>query len=151
MTERTVTQIRPENPEEKLLDEWFQKQALASPDNLESAARLLIGLVTGLLGTLLGILSLSAAKLPEYLSVGAVRWLGLLGVGVLLASVWFALLTVLPLRNENHPGRPDLQRAAFEGLVRWKSRTLTAAVSLFAVGLTCLALVLILALLHAAP
>ncbi len=148
MSQPAVTQIRPEKPEERLLDEWFQKQALASPDNLEAAARLLIGLVTGLIGTLLGVLSLSAAKLPEYLSVGAVRSFSLWGVGALLASLWFGLLTVLPRRIENQPGRPDLQRAAFEGMVRWKSRTLTVAVALFAIGLSCLSLVLILAIRH---
>ena len=55
-----VLSMREETSEEKKLREWFEAQALESPKNLEDAARLLIGLVTGLLGALFGVLTVSA-------------------------------------------------------------------------------------------
>ncbi len=61
-----VLPIREETSEEKKLREWFETQALESPKNLEEAARLLIGLVTGLLGALFGVLTVSAETLHTY-------------------------------------------------------------------------------------
>jgi hypothetical protein len=72
MNESKVTAHR-ETAEDRLLHEWIQKQVFASPDNLEAAARLLIGLITGLLGTLLGVLSLAKAPRPAFLEFGVVR------------------------------------------------------------------------------
>jgi hypothetical protein len=140
MNEPEVT-TRPERPDERLLDEWFQKQMLASPDNLEAAARLIVGLITGLLAALLGVLSLAKDK-PAFLEPIAIQCVALAALGGLLAALWFGLAVVFPQRTENRPGRPDLQRKAFENLVRRKSRRLIVAVISFGAALSALAFVL---------
>lgn len=140
MNDPQVT-TRPERPDERMLDEWFQKQMLASPENLEAAARLIVGLITGLLAALLGVLSLAKDK-PAFLQPIAVQCVALAAIGGLLAALWLGLSVVLPQRMENRPGRPDLQREAFEKLVRRKSRRLVFAVICFGAALSGLAFVL---------
>ena len=81
-----VISIREENSEEKKLREWFETQSLDSPKNLEDAARLLIGLVTGLLGALFGVLTVSAETLPAYLSLPVVKGF-VVGCGRAVVSV----------------------------------------------------------------
>ncbi len=140
MNEPQITS-RPEGPDEQLLDEWFQKQMLASPDNLEAAARLLVGLITGLLAALLGVLSLAKDR-PAFLESMVVQWAALATIGGLLAALWFGLAVVFPRRTPNVPGRPDLQRETFEGLLRRKSLWLKVAVVCFGAALAGLAYVL---------
>jgi hypothetical protein len=95
-----------ETSEEKKLREWFETQALESPKNLEEAARLLIGLVTGLLGALFGVLTVSAETLPAYLSLSAVKWCGILAVVLWLLSLLCALVVVTPRRWQSDASKP---------------------------------------------
>ncbi len=145
MNERVVAS-RKLTAEETALDEWFLKQSFASPDNLEAAARLLIGLITGLLGTLLGVLSLSDDSGPEFLDSHAVLTFAAIGVLTLLIALWLAIWVVVPLRMNNPSGVLDEQRQAFAALVQRKARFLSAAILTFAVALTALAIVLAFAL-----
>jgi len=149
MAKYRVLGIRKETPAEAARREWFEKQVLVSPDNLEAAARLLIGLVTGLLGVLFGVLTLEAEKLPEYLRFYVVRGLGITTVVALLSSLLAALVVVLPKRWVSSSSRPASQMAVFERLLRRKSRALTVAVVLFGLGLAALGTVLVMALIEA--
>ena len=116
------------------------------PDNLESTARLLIGLVTGLLGVLFSVLALAAEKTPRYLGAPSVRGLGIAAVALLLSSLLAALVVVLPWRWQGSSARPDVQQEVFAGMLRRKATALYTAVVLFALGLMALGAVLVLAL-----
>ena len=144
----TEIQGRTESEHEVALREWFREQTKASPDNLEAAARLLIGLVTGLLGVLFGVLALAAKTPPAYLQLLSVRWAGVSAIVFLLLGLMAALVVVLPARLHEYPGRPDKQREQFAGLLLRKSRALLVAIGAFAAGLVALGAVLILALVN---
>ena len=141
-----VLSIREETSEEKKLREWFETQALESPKNLEDAARLLIGLVTGLLGALFGVLTVSAETLPAYLSLPVVKWCGILAVVLWLLSLLFALVVVTPRRWQSDAGKPETQSEVFKAMLSHKSRWLKDAVMLFAGGVIALGIVLVIAL-----
>ncbi|MBN8580181.1 MAG: hypothetical protein J0L96_05880 [Anaerolineae bacterium] len=141
-----VLSIREETSEEKKLREWFETQALESPKNLEEAARLLIGLVTGLLGALFGVLTVSAETLPAYLSLSAVKWCGILAVVLWLLSLLCALVVVTPRRWQSDAGKPETQSQVFKDLLSYKSRWLRDAVLLFGGGVIALGIVLVVAL-----
>ena len=64
MAKARVVHVREETPDEAATDLWFAKQALASPDTVDSAARLLVSLVTGLLTVLFGVLAVAGDPLP---------------------------------------------------------------------------------------
>lgn len=145
-----VVGVREETPAEAAQREWFEKQVLAAPDNLEAAARLLIGLVTGLLGVLFGVLTVASDKPPAYLSLPVVRQLGVVTVAFLLLGLLAALVVVLPRRVVAASTRPESQSAAFNQLLRRKSYALTVATVAFGLGLVALGSVLVLALLTAA-
>ena len=138
--------MREETSEEKKLREWFETQALESPKNLEEAARLLIGLVTGLLGALFGVLTVSADTLPAYLSLPAVKWCGILAVVLWLLSLLCALVVVTPRKWLSDAGKPETQSEVFKAMLSHKSRWLKDAVTLFAGGVIALGLVLVIAL-----
>lgn len=140
---------RAETTAEKELREWFEKQELASVDNLEGAAKLIITLVTTLQGLLLGVLAVAEDPLPDYFNYPLVRYLGAGSVALLLLALVAALAVVLPFRSGAFHSRPDKQRAAFEQLLRRKSVSLTAAVVAFALGVVALGMVLIAVLLVA--
>ena len=142
-----VISVREENSEEKKLREWFEVQALESPKNLEEAARLLIGLVTGLLGALFGVLTVSAETLPAYLSLPLVKAFGVSAVGLWLASLLCGLVVVTPRRWQSDAGKPDTQSQVFKAMLNHKSRWLRAAVILFGTAVIALGIVLITALL----
>ena len=142
-----VISIREENKEEKKLREWFATQALESPNNLEEAAKLLVGLVTGLLGVLFGVLTVSAEKLPAYLSIPSIKGLGVIAVGFWLLSLLAGLFVITPLKWESNAGKPETQKRTFQELLKYKSAWLTASVILFGVAVIALAIVLIAALL----
>lgn len=142
-----VLSIREERPEERGLDEWFAAQKLESPKNMEEAARLIIGLVTGLLGALFGVLTISAETLPAYLALPVVRWVGAAAVVLWLLALLFGLLVVLPRRWQVTPARPASEDTAFTQLLHHKSRWLTACAICFGLGILALGLVLIIALL----
>lgn len=141
-----VLEIRAETPEETRTREWFATQTLESPRNIEEAARLLIGLVTGLLGALFTVLTVSAETLPAYLSLGVVRVSGIAAVVLWLLSLLAGLVVVLPRRWQFAPGRPDTQHAAFHSLLKQKSAWLTIAVVAFGLAVIALAAVLVTAL-----
>lgn len=142
-----VLSIREENAQEKKLREWFETQSLESPKNLEEAARLLIGLVTGLLGTLFGVLTISADTLPAYLSLPAVKGFGVGAVGLWLLSLLCGLVVVTPRKWQSDAGRPDTQSRVFKEILMHKSWWLKASVILFGCAVVALGIVLITALL----
>jgi hypothetical protein len=149
MAKPRVVEQRVETPEEKALGEWFAKQALASPDTIEAAARAIIGLVTALLGVLFGVLTVAGKELPDYMWLPWVRPLGVIVVLGLLAALVCALVVVLPRRVVVSPHRPGEQAKAFQEILARKSKWLTATVVAFGVGLVALGAVLIVALLQA--
>ena len=107
MPKYTVVGIREETPAEAARREWFEKQALAAPDNLEAAARQIIGLVTALLGVLFGVLALSSGNLPAYMDFLPARILAVGVVVLLLAALGSALFVVLPFKREAASGKPE--------------------------------------------
>ena len=141
-----IISIREENNEEKKLREWFEAQTLESPKNLEEAARLLIGLVTGLLGALFGVLTVSAETLPAYLSLSVVKWCGILTVVLWLLSLLCALVVVTPRRWQSDAGKPETQSEVLKAMLGHKSRWLKDSVTLFAGGVITLGIVLVIAL-----
>jgi hypothetical protein len=141
-----VLSIREENTEEKKLREWFETQALESPKNLEEAARLLIGLVTGLLGALFGVLTVSAETLPAYLSLPLIKVFGVGAVGLWLASLLCGLAVVAPRKWQSDAGKPDTQKQVFRELLGYKSRWLRVSVVLFGAAVIALGMVLVAAL-----
>ncbi len=149
MPEKVTFTSREETSAEKAEREWFEKQALASPDNLEAAARLLIGLATGLLGVLFGVLTLKGGPLPAYLQSPLVRGLGIGTVAAVLFGLLAALAVVMPDLYRVSSQRPDQQHQTFQRLLGRKSRALTLGVSGFGVGIVLLALTLIAALISA--
>ncbi len=149
MAKYRLVGVREETPAEAARRKWFEKQVLASPDNLEAAARLLVGLVTGLLGLLLGVLTVASDPLPGYLRLPSVRALGVAAVVLLLLGLLAALVVVLPRRVVAASTRPESQAAAFERLLRRKATALAVATAAFGLGLAALGAVLVLALLTA--
>ncbi len=144
---KRVLSIREESTEEKKLREWFENQALESPKTVEDAARLLIGLVTGLLGALFGVLTVSAETLPVYFSLPVLRWCGVAAVALWLLSLLAGLVVVLPRKWQTYAGQPDLQNQVFLNILKHKSVWLTASVITFGMGIFCLGIVLVIALL----
>lgn len=142
-----VISIREETSEEKKLREWFETQSLESPKNLEDAAKLLIGLVTGLLGALFGVLTVSAETLPAYLSLPLIKVLGVSAVGLWLASLLCGLVVVTPRKWQSDAGKPDTQKSVFSQLLNHKSAWLRASVILFGSAIVALGIVLVTALL----
>ena len=141
-----VLSVREETSEEKKLREWFESQRLESMKTIEEAARLLIGLVTGLLGALFGVLTVSAETLPAYLSLPAVKWCGILAVVLWLLSLLSALVVVTPRRWQSDAGKPESQSEVFKAMLGHKSRWLKDSVTLFAGGVIALGVVLVIAL-----
>lgn len=101
-----VISTRLETEQEKQTGDWFSAQALESPKTLDEAARLLVGLVTGLLGALFGVLTVSAEKLPPYLSFPLVKLFGVAAVLLWLAALLASLAVVLPRRWRADAGAP---------------------------------------------
>jgi hypothetical protein len=150
VAENIVLSIREENPEEAELRKWFEQQALASPANLEEAARLIIGLVSGLLGILFGVLALEAEKLPAYLALPAVRGLAIAAIILWLAALTAGLVVVLPQRWEVNPAKPDSQAQVFQQILHRKRSALTISGVAFGLAIAALGGVLVLAMLFAA-
>lgn len=146
MAKYVVENIRAETPAEKALYEWFQKQSLASPDTLEEAARLIIGLVTGLLGALFGVLTVASNPLPKYLGDPVVRTLGIVDVVFLLFALIASLAVVLPRRWTFNPTQPASEIATFEKILNRKSSALLVALIAFGAGVVALGVVLVVVL-----
>jgi hypothetical protein len=149
MAKVQVVGIRKETSAEAAQRAWFEQQVLAAPDQLEAAARLLIGLVTTLLGLLFGVLTIADDPLPAYLGLPLVRGLGIAVVVLLLVSLLLALIVVLPQRMQAASGMPASQQTAFKTMLRRKARALFSAAVVFGLGVLALGAILILALLWA--
>lgn len=146
MARYVVENIRAETPAEKALYEWLQQQSLASPDTLDQAARLIIGLVTGLLGALFGVLAVASNPLPKFLSDPRVRALGILDVVFLLFALIAALAVVLPRRWTFSPTQPASEMAVLEKILNRKASALLVATLAFGAGSVILALTLVIVL-----
>ncbi|GEM_PF-547711 len=146
MTKYVVEKIRAETPAERARHEWFEKQSLASPDTLDEAARLIIGLVTGLLGALFGVLTVASNPPPKYLSDPLVRTLGSVDVVLLLFALLAALAVVLPRRWIFNPAQPASEIETFEKILQRKSSALRVATIAFGAGIAVLALTLVMVL-----
>jgi uncharacterized protein YjeT (DUF2065 family) len=142
-----VLSIREESSDEKKLREWFETQSLESPKNIEDAARLLIGLVTGLLGALFGVLTVSAETLPAYLSLPFVKFFGVGAVVLWLASLLCGLAVVTPRKWQSDAGKPEAQRQVFKEILKYKSNWLRVSVVFFGLAVLALGVVLVAALL----
>jgi len=148
MSKYEVEQVRRPSPEEERLADWFAEQGVRSPDHLEAAARQVIGLVTGLLGLLLGVVAVAKQPLPPYLAWPPVRGLAVVGVLLLLGSLVAGLAVLWPQRLEVSSHDLADQRRAFGALLHRKARALGASLLLFCLGLVALAVVLVLAILY---
>jgi len=135
-----------ESPAQAALHAWFSAQRLQSVDNLEAAARQIIGLCTTLLGLLLALLALAETPLPAYMRWSGVPWLGGAGALALLAALLCALSVVLPRPTAVLPNAPADQQAAFEALLARKRRGLWWAVVAFGLAMLCLAALIVVAL-----
>lgn len=141
-----VISVREETSEEKKLREWFETQKLESVKNLEEAARLLIGLVTGLLGALFGVLTVSAETLPKYFSLPLVKVCGIAAVALWLLSLLSALIVVTPRKWQSDAGKPETQSQTFKEILFHKSIWLRTSVMLFGAAVIALGVVLVTAL-----
>lgn len=146
MPKYTVLGMRPETPAESARREFFARQALHTPENLEAAARLLTGLVTSLLGVQFSVLALSANPLPGFLKLQAVQVAGIVSVSLLLLALLAALVALLPLPWETSSHLPEQQEQEFNRIVRRKALALFVAVLGFAAGVLALGGALIIAL-----
>lgn len=142
-----VISAREETSEEKKLREWFEAQSFESLKNLEDAARLLIGLVTGLLGALFGVLTVSAETLPKYLALPVVKGFGIAAVVLWLSSLLCGLFVVIPRKWQSNAGKPETQKIVFRQMLSHKSAWLRASVILFGAAIIALGIVLIISLL----
>ena len=147
MAKYEVVNTRVETEFEEQQRKWFEQQVIGSPAALDEAARLIIGLVTGLLGVLFGVLAISKEPLPIYLRVPAIRAMGAGAVVLLLLALVVALAVVLPRRWTFKPAKPESQTATFEQLRAYKERALSIAVVAFGLGIAILGVVLVAALL----
>jgi hypothetical protein len=148
MPEYEVERIRPPSPEEERLADWFAEQRLRSPDHLEAAARQMIGLVTGLLGLLLGVVAVAEKPLPSYVTWPLVRWLTVAGIALLLLALIAGLVVLWPRRMAVSSHSIADQRQAFQAILRHKALALSASLILFCLGLSALVAVLVLAVLY---
>ncbi len=147
MSKLQVVGIRVETPEEAAQREWFAKQALESPEHLEEAARLLIGLITGLLGALFTVLAIADDPAPAYLRLIWLRVDGVIVVVALLASLLCALVVVVPRQWTSKPAQPATQIQTLEKILSHKSQWLARAVWTFGGGIVALGVALVAALL----
>lgn len=137
---------RAETPQEKAMYEWFAEQRFKSADNLEAAARQIITLCTSLLGLLLGLLALAGSTVPAYMQWSGVRWLGGIGVVLLLLALLAGLGVVVPWRMSLNLQDGQALNEAWQKLLARKSQKLWVALIAFASGMVCLTLLIILAL-----
>ncbi len=149
MPEYQVTEVRPPTPEEERLLAWFAEQELRSPDHLEAAARQVVGLVTGMVGLLLGVVAVAQNPLPTYLAWPPLRWLAAAGIVFLLLALVAGLIVLWPRRVEVSPHNLTEQRTTLETILRRKARALSLAMGLFGLGVATLGAVLVLAVLTA--
>jgi hypothetical protein len=139
--------VREETAEERNIREWFSAQSLESPKNVEEAGRLLIGLVTGLLSLIFGVLTVSAEHLPSYLASPIVKTCSVAAVILWLLCLLTALFVVLPRRWQVNSNQPLSESETFARMVRYKSSWLTISAIAFGLAVVCMSIVLVIALL----
>ncbi len=139
-TVRATGNTRPETPREAALRKFWAEQEIKSIDNLEAAARQIIGLVTALLGLLFGVLALSAGDFAASLNAPLVWLAGLFAVGLLLAAIPAALAVVLPGRSSPRDNVPADEARAFKALMTRKRHGLNGAIVFFGGGLIAFAI-----------
>ncbi len=103
-----------------------------SLEQLESAAKQIITLVTSLLGLFLGILAFKDD--PTYLAYWDVKLLAGLALLTFLAALFFALGVVLP--REYHVSDLNSMRLALTAMLRRKRDALRAATLAFGLAVT---------------
>ena len=126
---------------ETALDDWFQKQRLASVDNLETAARQIIGLSSTILTVLLGLMALTEETLPSYMAKPSIQWISWIGLIGLAAGLACALMVVYP-RPIHTTNSPEDQQNDFDALLAFKSRWLGRSVIGFGLGMASLVIVI---------
>jgi hypothetical protein len=149
MPKYTVVGVRTETPAEAALRAWFDAQVTAAPDNLEGAARLIIGLVTTLLGVLLGVLALASDKTPAFLRTPDIKDISVGGIVLLFMALASGLVVVIPFEGGANSARPVSQAAAFKNLLQRKSAALTVSAVAFGFGVLALSTVLVIAVMRA--
>ncbi|MDA0242075.1 MAG: hypothetical protein OT477_01540 [Chloroflexi bacterium] len=137
---------RPESHEEEVLRQWWNQQRLEGVDNLEKMAREIIGLVTGLLGLLLGVLAVAEDPLPTYLQQWSVRGLGIAAIVAFLVALGTALVVIYPRPWSDLYNQPEAQKAQFDQLLNGKSYWLKWSMRFFGAGVACLGVGLVLVL-----
>ena len=145
MSQYEVIHVRPRTPEEAAQSAWFAEQRRASVDTLDNAAKLIVGLISGMLTLLFGVLALSnePSKLPVYLTLAWLRWPAGAALLLQLGSLGAGLAVMLPRRWAVNPNQPSSETAVFESMLRTKSRWLTACIWAFGLGMLVLGLVLL--------
>ncbi|MCP4356526.1 MAG: hypothetical protein GY796_00715 [Chloroflexi bacterium] len=136
----------PADPGQTALAKWFAEQRVQSVDNLETAARQIATLCTTLLGLLLGLMALSNETLPKYMHWSGGQWLGGLGVTALFAALTCALWVVMPRATPATLNDPDSLEVAFTVMLARKNAWLRRAILLFAAGMFCLSLLVVISL-----
>jgi hypothetical protein len=144
---KRLLSIQEETPAEEEMRTWVETQKLEGPKAIEEAARLLIGLISALLGALFAVLTVSAEHLPAYLHLPLIRWSGISAVCLWLLSLLAGLVVILPRRWLSFPGRPEKQQRTFQQLLAFKSGWLLASVICFGLAVVALGIVLVAALL----
>lgn len=112
--------------------EFVRKLEGNSLEQLESAAKQLITLVTSLLGLFLGILAFKDA--PTYLAYWDVKLLAGLALLAFLLTLFFALAAVLP--REYRVADLNSMRLALITMLRRKRNALRAATLAFGISVT---------------
>ena len=153
MSQYEVVGTRALTDEEKEQSKWFAEQRRGSVDTLDNAAKLIVGLISGMLTLLFGILALSSepGKLPFYITFAWVRWVAMLGVVGLLISLGTGLAAIMPRKWEINPNQPRTEAAAFSEMLQTKSNYLTWCIRSFGAGMALIGLVLIVAVMIMPP
>lgn len=138
MAGNEAANVRPPTAEEERLAAWFEEQELHSLDRLEAAARQMVGLVTGLMGFLVAVVSLTSYPYTVWYDL---RYFILVDILFFLAALVAGLLVLWPRRWRVSSRNLTQQRCTFEAILRYKSWSLRIALAAFFLGVAMLAFV----------
>lgn len=138
-----VLSVREESSEEKKIREWFETQTIESPKNLEEAARLLISLVTGLLGFIFGVFTFSNLNMSSFLALPLIKVCGVIALTLWLLSLVSGLFVVLPRPWFTNANYPSSELVIFKKVLRYKSNWLTISAVSFGIAIIALGTILI--------
>jgi hypothetical protein len=124
--------IGPPSRTEEELFEWFAEQERRNFDRLETGAKTITQLVTGLYGVLFAVLALG--NQPIYLRQATVQWLGSISVGAFFVALLAALVTVYPWRTRYQEDNLSSMHRAQRTMLRRKVWGLRIALWCFVVG-----------------